>query len=232
MIYLKLFEEFDMEGNSRKRSFQSYDDKYKRLMYRDSDWLDNGWMSNEEKSEYDNTENKSEYIKNLWNKKSDKKFFKSLLKIHWVNKIENLKNLFSISNDSELCCNGFYEGDDLKKTKTWGDVGLVLDGDVIFAGNMDLETGTGARKRLIHRTEGLSIALNQDTFLSQAELSKRAGDADIQAGNELIITNFKILRVIIKKNSTSKTNESLINETVEFCKLKNIPYEIILSDRI
>ena len=205
MKHLKtIFEEF-ME-QSRKR-FTDYDEKYSRLLFADSTWLQNGWLSEEEKGELEKVNNPSEYLKGIWKKKADKNFFNSLVKIHWVKSIDNLKKLFNIPKSSVLCCNGFYKGDNIE-IQDWGiGVGVVLSGEVIFASNNDLESGWGSSAKEIPNTINKSVALNKETFLSMSEIVQKNKNISIQAGNEILITNFKVSAIVITKNSKLKEQE-------------------------
>jgi hypothetical protein len=222
-----MYEEFSGMEQTKKK-FTEYDDKYCRLMYRDSEYLNNGWMSDNEKKEYEKSNDKSEFIRKLWNKKADKNFFKSIVKVHWFQGFESLKKLFSMSKTSnEICCNGFYKIENEISFKTWTNFGAIMDGDVLFAANHDLETGWREMKKMVHSTDGKSIAYNKDTFLSLDEISKKMKNADIQAGNELILTNFEIKKVIIKNNPVISSDE--IKNIQDFCSSKNI--DLIIMDK-
>lgn len=222
MKYLKIFEEFGMEQTilpSNRRS-KSYEDKFSKLLRHDSDWLENGWLTDSEKDDLQKSNNKADLIRNLWNKKADHVFFNSLIKIHWIKKLDNLEKLFSIPKSSELCCNGFYK-DDKIEYETWSNIGVILDGDVVFAGNQDLETGWEGMKKVISNSNGKSISLNKDTFLSMSEIASKTKFL-AQAGNELIVTNFEIKEIIIKNNGIPFTEDD-IKKIEKLTISKNIP---------
>ena len=218
MKYLKIFEEFDMEQTKKKS--KSYEDKFSKLLYTDSEWLEDGWMNDSEKIDFQKSNNKKDFIRNLWNKKADHVFFDSLIKIHWIKSFDNLEKLFSIPKSSELCCNGFYK-DDKIECETWTNIGVVLDGDVVFAGNSDLETGWKEMKKDISNSNAKSISLNKDTFLSMSEISKKTKLLN-QAGNELIVNNFEIKEIIIKNNGIPFTEDD-IKKIENFAISKKIP---------
>jgi hypothetical protein len=219
MKRIKLFEEFEMEQMvSPKTNYNTYEDKFSKLMRFDSDWLNNGWMSSEEKLNFENSVNKSEFIRSLWNKKADHNFFDSIVKIHWVKSEEGLKQLLSIPKESVLCCNGYYENEKIEG-ETWSNIGVILDGDVVFASNNDLESGWGNMKKLINNTKGKSISLNKDTFLSNQEISNKTNKSvSRQAGNEILITNFKIKEIVVREDN-EQVKELAVSNNIPFRKI-------------
>lgn len=217
MRYIKLFEEFDMgQLNVPKKYTEVYEDKFSRLLGRDSVWINNGWLTDAEKIELEKSSNKAELIRSFWDKKADHSFFDSIFKIHWLN-FDKLEKLFSIPKSSELCCNGFYKNDKIE-CETWRNIGVILDGDVVFAGNQDLETGWRGMKKVISNSNGKSISLNKDTFLSMEEIASKTKFLS-QGGNELIVTNFEIKEIIIKHG----TKDNDIKRVENFASSKNIP---------
>lgn len=156
------------------------------------------------------------YLRNIWNSKKDKKFMKKFTLIHWLSLME-FENFFqNINLNKEICCQGYL---DFPYNCSWlGGVGVIIEGEIMLAGNGDLQTNQLIS--LTNQTGGLRYTMYASRLFIDEKTLKNPFEF-------IVGKNWKISKLIIdiEKASTYRTYEE---DLIKFKTLaKKLKLEII-----
>ena len=160
-----------------------------------------GWMTPEEKAEYeklaaaDSTDlnNKAfsaeKYLKKLFQKKIDRKKASSMIKVHWVTNSAKLEQLLQgkLSNKVELSAYLAPSAEAVGKVR-WGDIGVIIDGHITMGGRGDL--GSDQYKMKDNQR-------GQQKYVSRPGQVDPSLSMDTSQHHEVLVDNWKIKEVVL-----------------------------------
>lgn len=160
-----------------------------------------GWMTPEEKTEYeklaaaDSTDlnNKAfsaeKYLKQLFQKKVDRKKASSMIKVHWVTNSAKLEQLLQgkLSNKVELSAYLAPSAQAVGKVR-WGDIGVIVDGHITMGGRGDL--GSDQYKMKDNQR-------GQQKYVSRPGQVDPSLSMDTSQHHEVLVDNWKIKEVVL-----------------------------------
>lgn len=156
-----------------------------------------------EKSSSPDSVKKSRMLKSVWAKNADHRFFKSLIKVHWLRAPGyQIQWFLKNSGKDEVSTTGYIPGMQLKSL--WGSIGVVLDGRVTLASNdmnaiisgyhedlsdeiknLHVSSGIPKRAMVFNRELAKTFILDRNSFVP--------GDED----NEMIVDNWRLVCVVL-----------------------------------
>ncbi len=160
------------------------------------------WMTPEEKAEYErlstldagkdiNTKSYSaeKYLKQLFQKKVDRKKASSMIKVHWVTNSAKLEQLLQgkLSNKVELSAYLAPSAEAVGKVR-WGDIGVIVDGHITMGGRGDL--GSDQYKMKDNQR-------GQQKYVSRPGQVDPSLSMDTGVHHEVLVDNWKIKEVVL-----------------------------------
>jgi len=140
------------------------------------------------------------FIKQLWNKHADHNFFKSLVKIHWNDILDDDKDIRKLDNSNELSVE-IYKGFPVKKRFMGiydkNAVGFVLDGRITFASNWNLNSFNSSSEYLLKLSRVTGQKYAGANILKYIIFDKDSFEEGRTLNNEAFIDNWKIKAVVI-----------------------------------
>jgi hypothetical protein len=160
-----------------------------------------GWMTAEEKAEYEklastdsnDLNNKAfsaeKYLKQLFQKKVDRKKASSMIKVHWVTNSAKLEQLLQgkLSNKVELSAYLAPSAEAVGKVR-WGDIGVIIDGHITMGGRGDL--GSDQYKMKDNQR-------GQQKYVSRPGQVDPSLSMDTSQHHEVLVDNWKIKEVVL-----------------------------------
>jgi hypothetical protein len=160
-----------------------------------------GWMTPEEKAQYEklaaadltDLHNKAfsaeKYLKQLFQKKVDRKKADSMLKVHWVADAAKLEQLLQgkLSSKVELSAYLAPNAEAVGKVR-WGDIGVIIDGHITMGGRGDL--GSDQYKMKDNQR-------GQQKYVSRPGQVDPSLSMDTGVHHEVLVDNWKIKEVVL-----------------------------------
>jgi hypothetical protein len=146
-------------------------------------------------------------IKIEWNKRADRSFFNKFIYVHWFLRPEWMSSFLAggVDSTSELSSIGYP-----KKTgivgRVWGPagVGVVLDGYITLAGNVDLQTDLSGRKKA--KGEQKYSGRIENLFIDESGWKNASID-------EALIDNWTPVAIVLLKDKIPKEFEEVIKKS-------------------
>ena len=159
------------------------------------------WMTPEEKAEYEklaaanlnDLHNKAfsaeKYLKQLFQKKVDRKKASSMIKVHWVSDAAKLEQLLQgkLSSKVELSAYLAPSAEAVGKVR-WGDIGIIVDGHITMGGRGDL--GSDQYKMKDNQR-------GQQKYVSRPGQVDPSLSMDTGVHHEVLVDNWKIKEVVL-----------------------------------
>jgi hypothetical protein len=159
------------------------------------------WMTPEEKAEYEklaasdsnDLHNKAfsaeKYLKQLFQKKVDRKKASSMIKVHWVADAAKLEQLLQgkLSSKVELSAYLAPSAEAVGKVR-WGDIGVIVDGHITMGGRGDL--GSDQYKMKDNQR-------GQQKYVSRPGQVDPSLSMDTGVHHEVLVDNWKIKEVVL-----------------------------------
>ncbi len=172
------------------------------------------WMTPEEKAEYEklaasdsnDLHNKAfraeKYLKQLFQKKVDRKKASSMIKVHWVADAAKLEQLLQgkLSSKVELSAYLAPSAEAVGKVR-WGDIGVIVDGHITMGGRGDL--GSDQYKMKDNQR-------GQQKYVSRPGQVDPSLSMDTGVHHEVLVDNWKIKEVVLGAKVTQEI-EDMVN---------------------
>lgn len=175
-------------------------------------------------------------VKRYWSKHADHNFMKSLNKVHWLRRIDDMTRFVWFLNNpgkDEIATSAYLPNDSM--SSTWGTVGVLLDGRVTLAANKMDTVHSGYAHEYIgmpdkkerYKPSGLPrragifnlpMAPASDFVLDRASFNPSEYD-----DNEFIIDNWKVKALVVGENAKSWEDPRALNAIISVAKENGLP---------
>jgi hypothetical protein len=150
-------------------------------------------------------------IRDAYNQAADQAFLNDFVYIHFVRQPQWLKSFIEggVDSGSDLSTMGYPKGSDLQRMRTWADIGVLIEGEVVLAGIQDLQTDLD--KPSVRRQPGYKKYTGKpEALIANAEDFEKSGAEYL---HEAVVTNWKIVGIVLPKNTIPEQFEEIVQQT-------------------